>query len=180
MNTCPAERFPVLLVHGWNSHPGIWNRLDPLLSEASIPAWKFDHSTLKASAVPEIAEALGTFIRSMRDREGHYGPIDIVCHSMGSCIARFYLEVQDGTGKRERVRQLICLGPPNNGSALAELFSDPYRNGEILRQLSGIFIPPGFDPRADPLVQDVRPGSAVMQQAQGRRHPAGYHVPGPS
>jgi esterase/lipase superfamily enzyme len=45
---------------------------------------------MRTSAVPEIAEALGTFIRSMRDREGYYGLIDIVCHSMGSWIARFY------------------------------------------------------------------------------------------
>jgi len=71
--------------------------------------------------------------------------------------------VQDGAGRQEPVRGLICLGPPNNGSALAELFNDPCRKDGIIGQLSGVFVPGGFDPGADPLVHDVRPGSMVMQ-----------------
>jgi hypothetical protein len=133
---------------------------------------------MKEATVPEIAVALGRYLRSMRDRAGYYGPIDIVCHSMGSCIARYFLEVQDGAGKEEPVRHLICLGPPNNGSALAELFCNPRRNDEIIGQLSGIFVPPGYDPGADPLVQDVRPGSTVMQDLRdaGTRPDIAYRI----
>jgi triacylglycerol lipase len=164
MNGGHEGRIPVVLIHGWNSHPGIWNQLDPLLRDAAIPCWKFDHSSMRASSIPEIAEAFGKYIRTTRDREGYAGPVDLVCHSMGSCIARYFLEVQDGTGRTETVRQLICLGPPNTGSALAELFNDPCRKDGILAQLSGIFVPEGFDPGTDRIVQDVRPGSTVMQQ----------------
>ena len=158
------KRIPVILVHGWNSHPGIWNRLDPLLAEAGIPCWKFDHSAMKEAAVPEIAEALGNYIRATRQEKKWFGPVDIVCHSIGSCIARYFLEVQDGKRREVRVRQLICLGPPNTGSALAELFNDPGRKDEIIGKLAGVFVPRKFDPGSDPLVQDVRPESAVMQQ----------------
>jgi triacylglycerol lipase len=178
MAACAVGRVPVVLIHGWNSHPGIWNRLDPRITEVSLPCWKFDHSCMKEATVPEIAVALGRYLRSMRDRAGYYGPIDIVCHSMGSCIARYFLEVQDGAGKEEPVRHLICLGPPNNGSALAELFCNPRRNDEIIGQLSGIFVPPGYDPGADPLVQDVRPGSTVMQDLRdaGTRPDIAYRI----
>lgn len=168
MTGLPAnERIPVVLVHGWNSHPGIWNRLDPFLKEAGIPCWKFDHSSLKKAAVPEIAESLRKYIGTMRYQTGCSGPINLVCHSMGSSIARYYLEVLDGKERRERVRQIICLGPPNTGSALAELFNDPEHRDAIIGQLTGVFVPGGYDPAADPLVQDVRPGSTVMQQLRG-------------
>jgi triacylglycerol lipase len=173
-----ADRVPVVLIHGWNSHPGIWNRIDPLLLKASIPCWKFDHSTMKESGVAERADALGKYVSSMRSREEYRGPVDLVCHSMGSLIARYFLEVQDGTRKQGQVRQLICLGPPNTGSALAELFNDPEHRDEIIGKLSGIFIPREYDPGTDPMVQDVRPGSPVMQQlrAAGTRPDIIYRI----
>ena len=68
----------------------------------------------------------------------------------------------DGAGRTQAVRQLIGLGPPNTGSALAELFNDPDRGAEIINRLTGVFVPKGFNPATDQLVQDVRPGSPVM------------------
>jgi hypothetical protein len=119
---------------------------------------------MKDADLEKIASALGMFITGWRDETGHYGSIDLVCHSVGTCIARYLLEVCDGTARRERVRQLIGLGPPNNGSALAELFHDPEHGPGIIDNLTGIFLPKGFDPGADPIVQDVRPASIPMQK----------------
>ena len=159
MSTGPC---PVVLVHGWNSHPGIWNQLVPRLSAASVPVWKFDHTRMNNADILKRAGALALYITSMRDESGYTGPVDIVSHSVGTCITRYLLEVIDGTERKERVRQLIGLGPPNNGSALAELFHDPLMGGEIINRLTGIFVPPGFDPAADAIVQDVRPKSPAM------------------
>ncbi len=159
-----GDRYPVILVHGWNSHPGVWKRLVVRLEEAGIPYKKFDHTGMQGSALPEIAVSLHTYLQEVRDEEGWSGPVDIVCHSIGTCIVRYLLEVVDGTGRKQAVRQLIGLGPPNNGSALAELFNDPDRGGEIIDRLSGVFVPKGFDPVADRLVQDVRPGSPVIHR----------------
>jgi triacylglycerol lipase len=108
------------------------------------------------------AAALATYVNQMRGGAGYDGPVDVVCHSFGACIARQCLEVADGTTRRARAGQLIMLGPPNNGSALAELFSDPDRGPGVIGRLAGVFVPPGFDPFADPIVQDVRPGSRAM------------------
>jgi pimeloyl-ACP methyl ester carboxylesterase len=172
------DRIPVVLVHGWNSHPGIWNKLCPLLTEASIPVWKFDHTALRDALLPDIAVALGEFITATREATGYAGKVDIVCHSVGTCAARYLLEVLDGEARHERVRQLIGIGPPNNGSALAELFYDPGRSEEIISRLTGVFVPEGFDPAADRIVQDVRPGSAVMQRLRtaGTRPDITYRV----
>ena len=156
------DRIPAVLVHGWHSHPGIWNRLTPLLEKASVPVWKFDHTGMAAESIPAIAAAFGEYIGTMRDREGYSGRIDIVCHSIGTCVARYYLEVLDRTSRKERVRQLIGLGPPNNGSAMADLFCDPVRGEEIINRLTGVFVPQGYDPSNDLIVQDVRPKSKVM------------------
>ena len=157
-----SRTVPVVLVHGWKSHPGIWNRLVPRLREAAIPAWIFDYTSLDGATMEEIAGALGRFIATRRKEEGYTGNIDIVCHSIGSCITRWLLEVMDGRNRRERVRQLVAIGPPNNGSSLAELFCDPVIGPEITRRLTGSFVPPGFDPAADIIVQACRPGSATM------------------
>jgi pimeloyl-ACP methyl ester carboxylesterase len=158
------HRIPVLLVHGWNSHPGIWNRLSSLLEQANIPVWKFDHTSLAGETVPEIAQAIGEFVRHKREETGYTGNVDVVCHSIGTCIARYYLEVLDGTLRTAKARQLIGLGPPNNGSALAELFFDPARGEEIINRLTGVFVPKGYDPSADRIVHDVRPASPVMHR----------------
>jgi hypothetical protein len=60
--------------------------------------------------------------------------------------------VTDGTERIQKVRQLIDLGLPNNGSALAELFHDPKRGEEIINKLTVVFVPRGFDPASDRIV----------------------------
>jgi pimeloyl-ACP methyl ester carboxylesterase len=51
-----SDRYPVILVHGWNSHPGVWKSLVVLLETAGIPYRRFDHTGMQGSALPEIAE----------------------------------------------------------------------------------------------------------------------------
>ena len=65
-----SEPYPVILVHGWNSHPGIWNRLVPRLSDAAIPFWKFDHARMTGADIPELAAVLAYFVGEMRDEYG--------------------------------------------------------------------------------------------------------------
>ena len=153
---------PVILVHGWNSHPGVWNRLITRLDAAHIPYSRFSHEKMAHESLPHIAKALKDHVRYYRDETGYDGPLDTVSHSLGTCITRYCLEVMDGTEHKEHVRQLIGIGPPNNGSALAQLFNDPEHGAMIINRLTGVFVPAGFDPEKDEMVQDVRPKSRVM------------------
>jgi hypothetical protein len=124
------------------------------------------------------AAALKSYISDMRDESGYMGPVDMVCHSVGTCITRYLLEVVDGTERKESVRQIIGIGPPNNGSVLAELFHDPLKGRDIINRLTGIFVPQGFDPSMDLIVQDVRPASAAMQKLRlaGTRDDTTYRI----
>jgi pimeloyl-ACP methyl ester carboxylesterase len=158
----PNPPIPVVLVHGWKSHPGIWNRLTPRLKEEGIPCWSFDYTSLNGASMETIAGALRDYLATQREEQGYTGSIDVVCHSIGSCITRYLLEVIDGCARHEQVRQLIAIGPPNNGSAIAELFCDPVIGPVITKRLVGTFVPENFDPVADVIVQACRPGSATM------------------
>jgi len=155
---------PVILVHGWKSHPGVWNRFIPRLEAAGIPYSRFSHVEMVHGTLPHIAGAFGDHLRDYRDGTGYEGAVDVVSHSMGTCITRYFLEVMDRTERREKVRQLIGIGPPNNGSALAELFTDPKQGALIINRLTGVFVPEGFDPEKDEMVRDVQPGSRVMTE----------------
>jgi triacylglycerol lipase len=173
-----SSPIPVILVHGWNSPPGVWTRLVPRLEAAHIPCNRFSYGEMTDRNLPDIAGALRDHIRQERDKAGYNGAVDIISHSLGTCITRYFLEVLDGAEHREHVRQLIGLGPPNNGSALAELFHDPEQGSAIINRLTGVFVPEGYDPEADMIVQDVRPASRVMAELRsaGIRKDIRYHV----
>lgn len=171
-------KTPVVLVHGWKSHPGVWDQLAGALEERSIPFWNFDHSLMKGDGVPAIARSLHQFILEKRADSAFSGPIDLVCHSMGTGIARYLVEVFDGEIRKENVRLLIGLGPPNNGSSLAEIFFDPEYGPRVLHRLGGIFVPRKFNPADDIIVRQFRPGSHVMRAIRlaGRRADISYRL----
>ncbi|TAJ45401.1 esterase/lipase family protein [Methanofollis fontis] len=169
---------PVVLVHGWRSHPGIWKPMMMALDREGYRSFAFDHSGMGDEGPDEIARALQEYIRTVRDEIGYSGPVDLVCHSMGACIARYLLEVIDGGRRAERVRRLIALGPPNNGSAMAEIFHDPVHGPEILQRLAGVFVPRRYDPLEDVIVQAFRPGSPFLARlaAAGQREGTDYRL----
>ncbi|MGB9175819.1 MAG: hypothetical protein WCB46_03675 [Methanoregula sp.] len=81
---------PVVLVHGWNSHPGVWNRLIPRLDAAHIPYSRFSHVEMADKSLPYIAAAIGDHIRHYRDETGYDGAVDFICHSVGTCITAIF------------------------------------------------------------------------------------------
>ena len=86
-------------------------------------------------------------------------PVDIVCHSMGTCIARYLLR-SSTAGPRGGCPVPCGIGPPNRGSAMPRL-NDPEQGPEVIRRLAGVFVPRGYDPAEDLIVQEFRPGSRV-------------------
>ncbi|MDD1723847.1 MAG: acetyltransferase [Methanospirillum sp.] len=150
------ESIAVVLVHGWKSHPGVWRRLIEKLSLPPERIWSFEYTHLDKEPVRVIARELQVFIRNKRAKENYLGKIDIVCHSMGGCVARFYIEVLDGERREEKIRQVIEIGVPNRGSSMAEIFNDPTFGPEIIRILTGEFVPDRYIPAHDTNVQGIR------------------------
>lgn len=108
-----------------------------------------------------MALALQEFIRARRKENGYGGPVDIVCHSMGTCIARYLLEVIDGSDREEDVRFLVGIGPRTEVQRWPRPSADPEQGPEVIRRLAGVFVPRGYDPAEDLIVQEFRPGSRV-------------------
>jgi triacylglycerol lipase len=173
-----VQRNPVVLVHGWNSHPGVWKPLVLKLQKEAILTWNFGHDTAKNTGSQKICLSLQEYISSMREKTGYYGDVDVVCHSMGNAVVRYLLEVIDGKERKEKVRSLIMLGPPNRGSTMAELFNHPDKGPDVIRNLSGIFVPPGFNPLLDPIIQELRPQSSFFDELKkaGIRKDIRYRV----
>lgn len=143
-----------------------------------MPYWNFDHTAMHDAGTEAIAIALQDYIHAKRRETGYSGPVDLVCHSMGTCIARYLLEVIDGGAQEEQVRLLVGIGPPNNGSSMAELFNDPDRGPEVIQGLAGVFVPRDYDPADDTIVQEFRPGSGTVAalRAAGTRNDITYRI----
>ncbi len=129
---------PVILVHGWMGDPHVWDDLDPFLKSKGIQTFIFDYSDDNTND-PRIIEA--RFEQWIQDEirnpaKGNYqGKFDIVCHSMGALVTRWYMEKEGGGSN---VRQWIGICPVNNGAAIAD-FNENFP--DLVIQILDIFNP---------------------------------------
>jgi pimeloyl-ACP methyl ester carboxylesterase len=121
---CATPR-PVLLIHGWRGNKTTWDPLIVELEKKSIPYHNFDYEDLNTESPSVIATRLANWIEELRnDPNTNYyqGKYDIVCHSMGAMVSRYYMEVLLGCQEaKKNIHQWIGLGPVNSGAKLADL-----------------------------------------------------------
>jgi pimeloyl-ACP methyl ester carboxylesterase len=130
------ERPPVVLLHGF-----IDNRSVFVLLRRSLARHGWHHlESLNYSPltcdIRTAAELLGRHVEEICARTGHR-EVDIVGHSLGGLIARYYVQRLGGD---QRVRTLVTLGTPHGGTAVAPLAS------------------------AHPIVRQMRTGSAPIEE----------------
>ena len=110
----PANKPVVVLVHGFNS-----SRLQNVAMMAPIYSAKFpcgtfaypnDHTILASAQL--LSSNLRQFAKRYPDRR-----IVLVCHSMGSLVARACIE--DSLYDPGNVERLIMIAPPTHGSLIA-------------------------------------------------------------
>ena len=116
-----VHTVPAILVHGWKSRPRYGNNLHRSSRKTISTGFSIIRHLMKLLQMEGSRNLLRILSQQKEKRTILLGSVDIVCHSIGSCIARYLLEVNDGRALHERVRQPIAIGPPNNGSSLAEL-----------------------------------------------------------
>ena len=119
---------PVVLVHGWRDSSAMWTEMASALKESDIPYWTFDYGSYNTQDPTAIAGNLGAFIEEKRRTyrpdlypNGYDGKIDIVCHSMGAVVSRWYME---RLGHGDEVREWIGIAPAHGGSALADKWDE--------------------------------------------------------
>ncbi|MBB2940568.1 pimeloyl-ACP methyl ester carboxylesterase [Actinoplanes lutulentus] len=129
-----ATARPVVLIHGLNSAPNKWNpyvgpdgflarigRQGYAVGDGQAPGVIRAGSELEAltktNTIAENAAQLRDYIAGVKSLTGA-DRVDIVAHSMGGLIARYYIDRL--MGERD-VDRLIMLGTPNGGSPCANL-----------------------------------------------------------
>ncbi|MGW1841045.1 esterase/lipase family protein [Streptomyces sp. NPDC001966] len=130
------EHPPVVLLHGFIDNRSVFVLLRRCLARHG---WRHLESLNYSPLTCDIrtaAELLGRHVEEICARTGHH-EVDIVGHSLGGLIARYYVQRLGGD---QRVRTLITLGTPHGGTAVAPLAS------------------------AHPIVRQMRTGSAPIEE----------------
>lgn len=128
---------PVVLLHGFVDNRSVFLLLRRALARhGRHHVVSLDYSPLMGD-LRTAAEALGRRIEAVLARTGRT-EVDLVGHSLGGLVARYYVQRLDGDA---RVRTLVTLGTPHAGTSVAAPLAD-----------------------AHPLVRQMRPGSEVLRE----------------
>lgn len=133
----PAEsKTPVVLLHGFIDNRSVFVLLRRSLAQhGGQHVESLNYSPLTCD-IRTAAELLGRHIEEICERTGHQ-QVDIVGHSLGGLIARYYAQRLGGDA---RVRTLVTLGTPHEGTRVVPLAD------------------------AHPIVRQMRPGSDVIEE----------------
>lgn len=128
--------LPVVMLHGFVDNRSVFVLLRRSLARHG---WhhleSLNYSPLTCD-IRTAAELLGRHVEEICLRTGHQ-QVDVVGHSLGGLIARYYVQRLGGD---HRVRTLVTLGTPHAGTRVAPFAS------------------------AHPLVRQMRPGSSVIAE----------------
>ncbi|OQR62312.1 lipase [Streptomyces maremycinicus] len=128
--------LPVVLLHGFIDNRSVFVLLRRSLAQhGRHRVESLNYSPLTCD-IRTAAELLGRHIEEICERTG-CAQVDVVGHSLGGLIARYYVQRLGGDG---RVRTLVTLGTPHSGTRVAPLAN------------------------AHPIVRQMRPGSELIEE----------------
>jgi pimeloyl-ACP methyl ester carboxylesterase len=127
---------PVLLLHGLVDNRSVFVLLRRALSERGTRHLESLNYSPLTCDIRAAAELLARQVEGLCERTGQ-DRIDIVGHSLGGLIARYYVQRLGGD---RRVRTVVTLGTPHSGTRVAPLAD------------------------AHPIVRQMRPGSPVLAE----------------
>ncbi|MFI1222754.1 MULTISPECIES: esterase/lipase family protein [unclassified Streptomyces] len=134
-----AAAPPVVLLHGFIDNRSVFVVLRRALTRHGHRHLESLNYSPLTRDVRTAAELLGRHVEDICARTGH-SRVDIVGHSLGGLIARYYVQRLGGD---RRVRTLVTLGTPHRGTAVA----------------------PGAG--VHPIVRQMRSGSPVIEELRG-------------
>jgi triacylglycerol esterase/lipase EstA (alpha/beta hydrolase family) len=124
-----AHPYPVILVHGtFGDMSDSWQALSPLLYDNGYCVFALNYGSYNGSgalgiyATGEIgasAHELAEFVDRVRAATGA-SRVDLVGHSQGGMMPRYYLKFLGGAAK---VHALVGLAPSNHGTTLDGIFT---------------------------------------------------------
>ncbi|MDQ0788703.1 triacylglycerol lipase [Streptomyces sp. B3I8] len=127
---------PVVLLHGFVDNRSAFVLLRRSLARSGHRRIESLNYSPLTCDIRVAAELLGRHVEDLLARTGQ-GHVDVVGHSLGGLIARYYVQRLGGD---LRVRTLVTLGTPHSGTRVAPLAD------------------------AHPIVRQMRPHSAVLEE----------------
>jgi hypothetical protein len=127
---------PVVLLHGFIDNRSVFVLLRRSLAQHGRQRVESLNYSPLTCDIRTAAELLGRHVEEICERTGS-ARVDIVGHSLGGLIARYYVQRLGGD---LRVRTLVTLGTPHAGTRVAPLAD------------------------AHPIVRQMRPGSGVIEE----------------
>ena len=116
---------PVVLVHGFTGDKTTWQELDTYLQARGFDTVReeYYYNDATGQSIPAQAHGLS---RHIKDKIAEYhslnikiNKVDVVAHSMGGLISRYYISKLDNL-YQDDIRKLIMVGTPNHGSNYLE------------------------------------------------------------
>jgi triacylglycerol esterase/lipase EstA (alpha/beta hydrolase family) len=124
-----AHPYPVVLVHGtFADMSDSWQALSPLLYDNGYCVFALNYGSYNGSGtygvygtgpIEDSAQQLSDFVDRVLSATGA-SKVDIVGHSQGGMMPRYYIKFDNGAAK---VDKLIGLAPSNHGTTLDGLFT---------------------------------------------------------
>ncbi len=111
-----GKRNPVVLLHGFAMNRTNWIWLGRRLARRGIGPL-YGTTYFSPQSVRRSAEHLARFVDEVCARE-ECERVDIVAHSLGGVVARYYVERLEGAKKIGRV---VTIGSPHKGTIIARL-----------------------------------------------------------
>ncbi|MCP2336181.1 esterase/lipase family protein [Actinomadura rupiterrae] len=111
-----ATRVPVVFVHGYRGEPSNWATAIAQFEDAGYrqdDLYAFEYDWAQSNEVS--AQELAAFVQRVSARTGH-AQVDIVNHSMGGLVTRWYLSRLHGAA---HVRHVASLAGANHGTSAA-------------------------------------------------------------
>ncbi|WP_156723052.1 esterase/lipase family protein [Streptomyces apocyni] len=127
---------PVVLLHGFIDNRSVFVLLRRSLAQHGRHHVESLNYSVLTCDIRTAADLLAQHIEEICERTGHR-EVDIVGHSLGGLIARYYIQRRGGD---HRVRTLVTLGTPHEGTSVVPLMS------------------------AHPIVRQMRPDSDVIAE----------------
>ncbi|HIW92727.1 MAG TPA: alpha/beta fold hydrolase [Candidatus Corynebacterium avicola] len=116
----PERPYPVVLIHGTISAKNQWQNLVLTLREQGYAVFAPDYGMHGTQDVLESATDIDAYLKQVLSATGAE-KLDIVGHSQGGLIARYWINEMGGADK---VHHLVTLSSPHHGTTVRGLLAD--------------------------------------------------------